>query len=93
MAVLHKAILEPILGIDDEALARQSYVDYAHTDEEAIALVDAGKGQAAFLLNPTRVEEVLAIADLGVSMPQKSTDFYPKLLSGLVAMTMDIAKP
>lgn len=93
VAVLHKAILEPILGIDDEALARQSYVDYAHTDEEAIALVDAGKGQAAFLLNPTRVEEVLAIADLGVSMPQKSTDFYPKLLSGLVAMTMDIAKP
>ncbi|HEU67794.1 MAG TPA: DUF1015 domain-containing protein [Candidatus Acetothermia bacterium] len=93
VAILHKAILEPILGIDDEALARQANVDYAHTDEEAIALVDAGKGQAAFLLNPTRVEEVLQIADLGVSMPQKSTDFYPKLLSGLVAMTMEIAKP
>lgn len=93
VAILHKAILEPLLGIDDEALARQSNVDYAHTDEEAVALVDAGKGQAAFLLNPTQVEEVLAIADLGVSMPQKSTDFYPKLLSGLVAMTMDIAKP
>ncbi|MBC7220978.1 DUF1015 domain-containing protein [Candidatus Bipolaricaulota bacterium] len=93
VAILHKALLEPILGIDDEALARQSHVDYAHTDEEAVALVDAGKGQAAFLLNPTRVEEVLAIADLGVSMPQKSTDFYPKLLSGLVAMTMDIEKP
>ncbi len=93
VAILHKAILEPLLGIDDEALARQSNVDYAHTDEEAIALVDAGKGQAAFLLNPTRVEEVLAIADLGVSMPQKSTDFYPKLLSGLVAMTMEIEKP
>jgi len=93
VAILHKVILEPLLGIDDEALARQTHVDYAHTDEEAVALVDAGKGQAAFLLNPTRVEEVLEIADLGVSMPQKSTDFYPKLLSGLVAMTMDIAKP
>lgn len=93
VAILHKAILEPYLGIDDEALAHQTNVDYAHTDEEAVALVDAGKGQAAFLLNPTRVEEVLAIADLGVSMPQKSTDFYPKLLSGLVAMTMEIHKP
>ncbi|MBC7170066.1 DUF1015 domain-containing protein [Candidatus Bipolaricaulota bacterium] len=93
VAILHKALLEPHLGIDDEALARQMNVDYAHTDEEAIALVDAGKGQAAFLLNPTRVEEVLAIADLGASMPQKSTDFYPKLLSGLVAMTMEIEKP
>jgi uncharacterized protein (DUF1015 family) len=93
VAILHKVILEPILGIDDESLARQANVDYAHTDDEAIALVDEGKGQAAFLLNPTRVEEVLQIADLGVSMPQKSTDFYPKLLSGLVAMPMDIAKP
>ncbi|MDY0392344.1 MAG: DUF1015 domain-containing protein [Candidatus Bipolaricaulis sp.] len=93
VAILHKAILDPLLGIDDEALARQANVDYAHTAEEAIALVDAGKGQAAFLLNPTRVEDVLAIADLGVSMPQKSTDFYPKLLSGLVAMTMEIEKP
>lgn len=93
VAILHKALLEPILGIDDEALARGTCVDYAHTDEEAVALVDAGKGQAAFLLNPTRVEEVLAVADLGASMPQKSTDFYPKLLSGLVAMRMDIDKP
>lgn len=93
VAILHKAILEPLLGIDDEALARQANVDYAHTDEEAVALVDEGKGQAAFLLNPTRVEEVLAIADLGVAMPQKSTDFYPKLLSGLVAMRMEIEKP
>lgn len=93
VAILHKAILEPLLGIDDEALARQTNVDYAHTDDEALALVDAGRGQAAFLLNPTRVEEVLAIADLGASMPQKSTDFYPKLLSGLVAMPMEIEKP
>ncbi|MCX7750260.1 MAG: DUF1015 domain-containing protein [Candidatus Bipolaricaulota bacterium] len=93
VAVLHKGILEPFLGIDDEVLARGTHLDYAHTDEEAVAMVDSGRGQAAFLLNPTRVEEVLAIADLGASMPQKSTDFYPKLLSGLVAMTMEIEKP
>jgi len=93
VTILHKAILERVLTIDEEALARQTNIEYAHTDEEAVALVDAGKGQAAFLLNPTRVDEVLQVADLGVSMPQKSTDFYPKLLSGLVAMKMAIEKP
>lgn len=92
VTILHKAIIERVLGIDEEALARQTNVEYTHTDKEAVALVEEGKGQAAFLLNPTRVEEVLAIADLGVSMPQKSTDFYPKLLSGLVAMQMQIGK-
>lgn len=92
VAILHKAILERILGIDDEALARQTNVEYTHTAEEAIGLVDEGKGQIAFLLNPTRLEEVLAVADQGEPMPQKSTDFYPKLLSGLVAMKMEIIR-
>ncbi len=92
VAILHKALLEPYLGIDEEALAKQAYLEYAHTAEEAVEMVDRGQGQAAFLLNPTQVEEVMAIADLGESMPQKSTDFYPKLLSGLVAMKMEIQK-
>jgi len=92
VAILHKALLERYLGIDEEALAKQTYLEYAHTAEEAVELVDKGQGQAAFLLNPTQVEEVLAIADLGETMPQKSTDFYPKLLSGLVAMKMEINK-
>ncbi|MCR4391482.1 MAG: DUF1015 domain-containing protein [Candidatus Acetothermia bacterium] len=93
VAILHKAILERWLGIDEEALARQTNVDYTHTAEEAVAAVDEGHGQIAFLLNPTRVEEVMALADHGEPMPQKSTDFYPKLLSGLVAMKMEIEKP
>jgi len=93
VAILHKAILEKILGIDEEMLARGTNVEYTHTAEEAVALMEEGKGQIAFLLNPTQVEDVLAVADAGEPMPQKSTDFYPKLLSGLVAMKMDIAKP
>ncbi len=93
VAILHKAVLEKILGIDEEALARGTNVEYTHTAEEAVKLMDEGKGQIAFLLNPTRVEDVLAVADAGEPMPQKSTDFYPKLLSGLVAMKMEIAKP
>jgi uncharacterized protein (DUF1015 family) len=93
VAILHKAILEKLLGIDEETLARGTNVEYTHTAEEAVKLMDEGKGQIAFLLNPTQVEDVLAVADAGEPMPQKSTDFYPKLLSGLVAMKMEIAKP
>ena len=51
--------------------------------DAAIAAVDRGEAQLAFLLNPVRVEQVTQIALGGDVMPQKSTDFYPKLLSGI----------
>ncbi|MGY4706751.1 DUF1015 domain-containing protein [Candidatus Bipolaricaulota sp. J31] len=92
VSILHAAVFERILGIDAEALARQTYVDYTPYAEKAVRAVDEGKAQLAVLLNPTRVEEVLAVADRGERMPQKSTDFYPKLLTGLVAMRMRIDK-
>jgi uncharacterized protein (DUF1015 family) len=56
---------------------------------EAIATVDHGEAQMACLLNPVRVQEVVDIALGGDVMPQKSTDFYPKLLSGLVIYRVD----
>lgn len=89
VAILHGAILERMFGITEEKLASQSHVDYAHDADEAVRTVDTGKGQVAFLLNPTRAEQVMAVADRGERMPQKSTDFYPKLLTGMVAMRMD----
>jgi uncharacterized protein (DUF1015 family) len=58
-----------------------SYTAYA---DEAIEAVDSGKAQAAFLLRPPRIEQVFAVAERGATMPQKSTYFYPKLLSGLL---------
>jgi uncharacterized protein (DUF1015 family) len=54
--------------------------------------VDDGKYEAAFFLNPATVEQVQRVALLGERMPQKSTDFYPKLLTGLVFMKMQILK-
>jgi len=89
VAILHGAILERMFGITEEKLASQTHVDYAHDALEAVRTVDAGKGQVAFLLNPTRAEQVMAAADRGERMPQKSTDFYPKLLTGMVAMKME----
>jgi uncharacterized protein (DUF1015 family) len=59
-------------------------VSYTSSAEDAIAAVDEGRAQAAFLLRPTRIEDVFAVAERGETMPQKSTYFYPKLLSGLL---------
>jgi uncharacterized protein (DUF1015 family) len=65
-----------------ESLAPE--VSYTPSAEDAIAAVDAGRAEAAFLLRPTRIEDVFAVAQRGETMPQKSTYFYPKLLSGLL---------
>ena len=92
VSILHKAVLERILKIDEEKLAAGTHVSYTPYREKAVEAVERGEGQLAILLNPTRVEEVMAVASQGERMPQKSTDFYPKLLTGLVAMRMEIEK-
>ncbi len=92
VAILHGAVLERLLGIDEDKISRQTNVDYTEEPQGAIQAVDDGRGQIAFLLNPTPPEQVMAVADRGERMPQKSTDFYPKLLTGLVAMRMQIDK-
>ena len=55
---------------------------------EAVAAVDRGEAEAAFLLRPTRIEDVWAVAQRGDVMPQKSTFFYPKLTSGLLFLPL-----
>jgi uncharacterized protein (DUF1015 family) len=71
--------------LDVELVARHApEVTYTASTDEAIAAVDEGRAEAAFLLRPLRVEDVFAKAEHGETMPQKSTYFYPKLLSGLL---------
>jgi len=65
-------------------------VTYTPDREEAIATVDRGEAEAAFLLRPTRIEDVWALARRGEVMPQKSTFFYPKLTSGLLLLPLDV---
>lgn len=84
VTVLHTLLLERALGIDRENMARQQNLRYTRSAEEAIASVRSGQSTAAFLLNPTRIEEIRAVAEAGDKMPQKSTYFYPKLKTGLV---------
>ncbi|MFH1577292.1 MAG: DUF1015 domain-containing protein, partial [Candidatus Margulisiibacteriota bacterium] len=84
--ILHYTVFESILGIAQET---EDKLIYIKDDEEAIKLVDEKGCQMAFLLNPTKIEEVTAIASKLEKMPQKSTFFYPKLLSGLVFNKID----
>jgi uncharacterized protein (DUF1015 family) len=82
--VLHADILETILGIDSRRLREGSFVNYTRDMNEAIAAVDGGDFQAAFVLNPISLDAMLNAVRSGKRMPQKSTYFYPKLLSGFV---------
>lgn len=90
VVILHALILKPILNINDEALRRESYVSYCREIDETLDAVNRGRSQIAFLLNPTRAESVRDIAFGDERMPQKSTDFYPKFMSGLLMNRMEI---
>jgi uncharacterized protein (DUF1015 family) len=92
VSILHILILEKYLGINESKLVSQSNVDYARDVEPCIEAVDSGKYQAAFFLNPTTAAQMQSLALKGERMPQKSTDFYPKLLTGLVFMKMRMRK-
>ena len=80
--ILHILILEQLLGIDKENMANQRNLTYTRSMEEALAAVDRGNANCAFLLNATKVSEIADVAGAGEKMPQKSTYFYPKLITG-----------
>ncbi|MFQ5354051.1 MAG: DUF1015 domain-containing protein, partial [Thermodesulfobacteriota bacterium] len=84
VTVLHELILSGILGIDRGAQERQENLIYVKNYKDAFASMDDPANEIVFLLNPTKVDDVKAVAEAGCKMPQKSTYFYPKLLSGLV---------
>lgn len=87
--VLHSLILEKLFGIDKENMAKQINLTYTKFVSEALDSVKAGNANCCFLLNPTRVEEIRDVAAAGEKMPQKSTYFYPKLITGLVMNKLD----
>jgi uncharacterized protein (DUF1015 family) len=89
VSILHSLVLERLLGIDKENMANQKNLTYTRSGEEAERSVDQGESQCCFLLNPTRVEEIGQVAQNGEKMPQKSTYFYPKLITGLVVNSLE----
>jgi uncharacterized protein (DUF1015 family) len=90
VVLLHDGILEPALGITLQSATKEMNLTYEREASVAIAAVDSGKAQVSFLLNPVDVEKVVQIATANEVMPQKSTDFYPKLLSGITMYRVDV---
>jgi len=88
VSILHKVILEKMLGIDQAALTAQTNVEYIKdfgpATLNAMDKVDSGQRQGLFFLNTTSARDVESVAKEGEKMPQKSTFFYPKIYSGLV---------
>jgi len=81
--VLHEYLLGELLGISEEAVREQKHIEYVRGLDPAYAKVRDGGADVAFLLEPTPIKQVADVAFGGGVMPQKSTDFYPKLLSGV----------
>jgi uncharacterized protein (DUF1015 family) len=84
VAVLNYLIFEKILGLDAKAQDDQETCKYTSKIGEAVDAVVKGESRLAFLLNPTRIEQVQEVASAGLIMPRKSTYFYPKVMSGLI---------
>ena len=84
LAILQAAILDDRLGIDAATIATGDALAYTRSEADAIRAVASGEAKAAILVRPTRLEQLAAVASAGDVMPQKSTYFYPKLLTGLV---------
>ena len=86
---LHRLVLEKLLGISPEAMREQRHLRYLRDAAEAADQVARGEGDVAFLMNSVTMEQLREVAFAGEVMPQKSTDFYPKLLSGLAIYALD----
>lgn len=91
VSILHSVLLGHFLGIDAKALAEERNIRYEKEADEAINKVKAGDFQMVFLVNPTKIEQVEKIALRGERMAQKSTDFFPKLITGMVMNKLSIA--
>jgi uncharacterized protein (DUF1015 family) len=82
--ILHKLILERFFGIDAANMSEQENLNYTRIADEALAEVDGQRATCSFLMNPTRVSDIVEISSSGGKMPQKSTYFFPKIMTGLV---------
>ena len=86
VTVLHKLLIEQIAGVPAQGIEDKTMIRYHRDPREPVVNIDAGWGNFAFFLSPTRLAQVRTIATQGEPMPQKSTDFYPKVISGLTML-------
>jgi uncharacterized protein (DUF1015 family) len=86
---LHKVVLETVLGLSEESIRNQENISYLRDAGEAIGRVRNGQADVAFLMNPIGMAQMRDVAFAGEVLPQKSTDFYPKMLTGLTIYALE----
>ena len=89
LSFLHSIVLDRLLGLDAEKVREQTNLRYLRDAGEAVELVKRGEANVTFLTNPVTMEQLREVAFAGDVMPQKSTDFFPKLMSGLTIYSLD----
>ena len=86
VSIAHQTLLRQVVGLSEEAMEGEDHLRYHRDPLLAIKNVDSGEGSLSVFLNPTRIDQVKTCAEQGEKMPQKSTDFYPKMITGLTMM-------
>lgn len=86
VSVLHELLIERVMGLSKKSIEAKENIDYLREVEMGYKRVDEGSADFMFVLNPTRMDQVSGCTAVDEKMPQKSTDFFPKIISGLVAM-------
>jgi uncharacterized protein (DUF1015 family) len=89
VAQLHTVVLHHLLGLTEDKIRATGNIQYLRDADEAIGLVESGEANIAFLIKPITLDQLKDVSLSGEVMPQKSTDFYPKLLSGLAIYALD----
>ena len=89
VSVLHNVLLDRIAGVPAQGIEDKSMIRYHRDPRLAVTNVDSDKGNFVFFVSATRMEQIKAVAAQGDKMPQKSTDFYPKVISGLSMLPLD----
>jgi uncharacterized protein (DUF1015 family) len=89
LLLLHDLVLGRLLGISSEAMAKQTNLLYVKDDREVFEAVATGRVQVGFVVKPTTVKQVQAVSEAGEVMPQKSTFFYPKIMTGLLFNSLE----
>jgi uncharacterized protein (DUF1015 family) len=89
VAQLHAVVLDQLLGLTEDKIRATGHIQYLREAAEAVSLVESGEANIAFLIKPITLDQLKDVSLSGEVMPQKSTDFYPKLLSGLAIYALD----
>jgi uncharacterized protein (DUF1015 family) len=90
VSILHSLLLSKIMEVDQEKIDNLENIKYLREPDMGYEEVTATETSFLFILNPTRIEQVTACTDVGEKMPQKSTDFYPKIVTGFAMLPVQV---